>query len=204
MTESVVTVTEDTPLSEAALLLTQRSFNGLPVVDKNGKLVGLFSERDMVSDSSYIHLKTLLKLFSSLEFYKKDHSPIKKELKQIMALKVKNIMSTNPAVIHPNDSIESAVSLFANPANNPLPVVGADNKLLGIISMSDLTKLYGISTNKIMNEKNIDKQINSFVDKFEQEFVVVTRFRVSTWFVASLFFTFVGFAIAMFFILRIS
>ena len=204
MTENVITVHEDTPLSEAALLITQHSFNGLPVVDQNGKLVGLFSERNMISDSSYVHLKTLLKLFSELEFYKKDNSPIKNELKEIMKLKVKDIMSTAPTVIHPTDSIEHAVSLFANPANNPLPVVDQNQILRGVVSMSDLTRLYGISTNKILNEKNIDRQINNFVDKFEKEFLVVSRFRVSTWFVASVLFTLVGFAIAMFFILRIS
>ncbi len=204
MTENVITVFEDTAVAEAALILTQHSFNGLPVVDKNGKLVGLFTERDMLSDRSYIHLKTLLKLFSEVDFYKKDNSEIKEELNNIIDLKVRDVMTSVPTVIRPSDSIEQAVALFAEPKNNPLPVVNQNGMLKGIISMSDLIKLYGVRTKDILQEKQVDKKVDEFIKKFEKNFVVVSRFRVSTWFIASLLFTIVGFAIAMFFILRIN
>jgi Mg/Co/Ni transporter MgtE len=158
----------------------------------------------MISDQSYVHLQTLLRLFSKLEFYKKDTSPIKEELKEIISLKVKDIMDRTPVTIHPNDSVDSAVTLLAQPKNNPLPVVDKNNRLVGMLAVSDLTKLYGVATKHFLSEKNVDKQIDRFVDKFEKEFLVVSRFRVSTWFLASLLFAVVGFAIAMFLILRIA
>src|SRR5689334_21005120 len=97
MSANVITVSEETPLAEAALQLSQYNFNGLPVVDPQGKLLGLFSEHNLVSDRSFVHLQTLLKLFSSLEFYKADQSPIRDDLKNLLALKVKDVMTSVPA-----------------------------------------------------------------------------------------------------------
>jgi CBS domain-containing protein len=204
MTENVITVFEGTPLAEAAMILTKHNFNGLPVVDKAGKVVGLFAERNMVSERSYSHLNTLLKLFSELEFYKKDNSPIREDLKNLMALKVKSIMTANPAVIHPQDSVEQAVALFANPANNPLLVVDEQQLLKGVVSMSDLTKLYGVPTKHVLDDKNVDQQIENFVQKFEQQFVVVSKTRANMWLIVSISFALIGFAVAMFLIVRVS
>jgi CBS domain-containing protein len=205
MTENVISVHPETPLPEAAMILSQHGFNGLPVVDVTGKLVGLFTERNMISDASYVHLKTLLKLFSELEFYKKDNSPIKADLKNLISIQVKDIMTPNPQTIRESESIEAAVAAFANPNNNPLPVVDQNNVLRGVISISDLTRLYGVATQKSnMNDKNMDQQIDQFVNKFEKQFLVVSRFRARTWLAASILFALIGFVIAMFWILRIS
>jgi CBS domain-containing protein len=204
MTTKISVVRPETSVSEAALIISQKGFNGLPVVDGKGNLVGLFSERNMISDKSYVHLKTLLKLFSELEFYKKDNSPIKEDLKSLVSIKVKDIMTAKPTTISPSDSIERALTLFSEPKNNPLLVVDDKNKLLGILSVSDLTRFYGVSSQVRGKEKDLDREVENFVKTFEKQFVVVTRFRVSTWFLVSLLFAFVGFAISMFLILRIA
>jgi acetoin utilization protein AcuB len=48
MTEDVVTVTEDTPIEEAACMMVDRHFSGLPVV-RNGSLVGFISDKDILT-----------------------------------------------------------------------------------------------------------------------------------------------------------
>jgi CBS domain-containing protein len=48
MSSNVVTVREDTLLAEAALQLTQHDISGLPVVNAEGALVGIFTERDVM------------------------------------------------------------------------------------------------------------------------------------------------------------
>ncbi len=204
MTERVVSVNMDTPVTEAAFMLSEHGFNGLPVVDAAGRVAGIFSERHLVTDRSYLHLKTLLKLFSDMKFYKKDSSPINKELQEILELKVKDVMNPFPTTVRVEDSIEEAARLFANPNNNPLPVVDGNNNLRGIVSLSDLTKFYGIVTKKLLRETDVDMKIDKFVKKFDKEFLVVTRLRASTWFIFSVLFSVVGFAVAMMLILRIA
>ncbi len=47
MTPNPITVTPDTPLKEAARIILEMKFGGLPVVD-NGRLVGIITETDLV------------------------------------------------------------------------------------------------------------------------------------------------------------
>ena len=204
MTEKVITTTPDTPLMEAVSVLTKHSFNGLPVVDKEGKLVGLLTEHNMISNDSYVHLKTLIKLVTEIGFYKNDKTPIKEDLKKILALKVSDMMSMGPKTIKPNASVEEASHLFADPKNNPLPVVNDSGFLIGILSLSDLTKLYGVSLRDKFGSREIDQHIDNFMRQFEKEFVVVTKFRKNTWLVTSLIFAIIGFIIAFILIIRIS
>ena len=44
MTKDVITVSPETDIAEAARLLLERGFNGVPVVDGTGKLVGLLRQ----------------------------------------------------------------------------------------------------------------------------------------------------------------
>jgi len=59
MTGAVITVTEDTPIEEAARIMSDNKIGGLPVV-KNGKVVGIITETDL------FHL--LLELTGAREF----------------------------------------------------------------------------------------------------------------------------------------
>ena len=204
MTEKVITVHAETPLIEAVSVLTKNSFNGLPVVDDQGTLLGLLTERNMITNDSYAHLKTLIKLVTEIDFYKKDKSPIKEDLSKILSLKVSDMMTYGPVTIKASATIEEASQLFADPKNNPLPVVNENNILVGILSLSDLTKLYGISLRDNLGTRQVDQHIDKFMQQFEKEFVVVSRFHTKTWLLTSILFAIVGFMIAMFFILRIS
>jgi CBS domain-containing protein len=48
MHRGVVTVTPDTPLQQAAALLARHKIGGLPVVGKEGAVVGVITETDML------------------------------------------------------------------------------------------------------------------------------------------------------------
>ena len=48
MQTQLITVTEQTPLSEAITLLMTHRISGLPVVDEDSRLVGLITEKDLL------------------------------------------------------------------------------------------------------------------------------------------------------------
>ena len=54
MTRSVVTVTEQTLLEEAARLLDAHRITGLPVVDGEGRLTGILSQSDLIRRTHWI------------------------------------------------------------------------------------------------------------------------------------------------------
>ncbi|OGE82358.1 MAG: hypothetical protein A3B10_02675 [Candidatus Doudnabacteria bacterium RIFCSPLOWO2_01_FULL_44_21] len=205
MTKQVVTVTEDTPLTEAVVSVVHHRFSGLPVVDRAGKLVGLFTEKKLLADQSYVHLRTLLTLFSDLQYYKKKKSAILEELKEAVPLDMKKVMNPNPRTLNISQSIEDAHALFLDPATaDPVPVVDDNNVLKGVLSLSDFAKYYKVPIRAAVREEDVDRKIDRFAESFRNDFLVVPRFRVYTWIISSILFGFAGFAIAMFFILRIS
>lgn len=48
MTKKVVTISPDAPILEAAHLMEKKDISRLPVVDKNGKLVGIITKVDLL------------------------------------------------------------------------------------------------------------------------------------------------------------
>ena len=53
MSSPAVTVKEETPVMEVAGLFTQRGINRVPVVDSNGRMVGIVSRGDIVRSSCF-------------------------------------------------------------------------------------------------------------------------------------------------------
>jgi CBS domain-containing protein len=49
MSRYVVSVTEDTPVIEVARILAERRFSGLPVLDREGGVVGMVSDFDLLA-----------------------------------------------------------------------------------------------------------------------------------------------------------
>jgi CBS domain-containing protein len=205
MTKEVKTIPKDMPLPEAVVYLSTLGMSSLPVVDGNGKLIGIFSEKNLLSDPAYMHLRTLIKLFSEMEYYKKDDMDVQDQLKDIIKLKVKDLMNSNPPTLHPEDDIESAKELFYSlNINDPIPVVDQNNKLKGILAISDLTKFYGGIPGNQIAEKDVTRDIDRFVDQFEKEFIIVSRFRAKTWLISGVVLMLAGFSIAFLLILHIS
>ena len=48
MTRSVVTVTQDATIVDAAKLMLRHRISGVPVVDREGRLVGIITEGDLL------------------------------------------------------------------------------------------------------------------------------------------------------------
>src|SRR5690349_13337252 len=48
MTRDVITVSPAAPIHEAARLMVEHGVSGLPVIDANGRLVGIISEGDLI------------------------------------------------------------------------------------------------------------------------------------------------------------
>ena len=59
MTKEVVSVPLETSLLDVAKILAERNFDGVPVVDKEDRLVGIVTEYDLINKTSAVHLPTL-------------------------------------------------------------------------------------------------------------------------------------------------
>ena len=135
MTRSVVTVTPETTILEAANTMLQRHVSGLPVVDTAGKLVGIVSEGDFIHRRE---IGTNRKRGRLLTFilgpgqaaldYVHEHGG-----------NVGDIMTREPFTIAEDTPIEEIVRLMENKNVKRLPVTRGE-RILGIVSRADILR----------------------------------------------------------------
>lgn len=204
MTRNVVSVRPETPLVEAANILLKHQFNGLPVVDGQNKVLGVITEYDLILKGTAIHLPTFLKIFQEMELYKKGSEPIREDLKKIFNIKVGEVMNAEPLVITADTSLVKVVEIFSQHHRvNPIIIVDSGNTLVGVISRHDLLKFLGDPSFQRTPNTNVDKQIDSFLNNYENKFELVSKFRARLWLIASVLFAIVGFVVAFALIIRI-
>jgi len=120
MSKEVVTIGTGRPLGEAAELLTRHKVSGLPVVDVDGRLVGLISEADFVSALDVRH-------------------PVRRKP---MGTIVDDLMTDHPVTIAEDDTLETAIERMENKRVKRLVVVDGEARVRGIISRRDVLKMY--------------------------------------------------------------
>ena len=141
MVKKVISVEENTPLIKAAKLIMSHNFDGVPVVDGNNKLVGILTEYDLIEKSSSIHLPTFQKIVENLNVFKQDSSNFQKEVKEVTALKVKDVMNSDPLTLRPEDSFDTMLNAFREHHRvNPIPVIDKNKKVVGVVSRFDVLK----------------------------------------------------------------
>ena len=123
MTSPVVSISNDTSLSEAHKIMADKKVRRLPVVEK-GKLIGIVSLNDV--------LEAKPSAASSLSVW---------ELNYLVAnLKIKDIMSANVFSIAPDATIGDAARMMLDKKFSGIPVTENDN-LIGIITESDIFRM---------------------------------------------------------------
>jgi acetoin utilization protein AcuB len=126
MTHSVVTVDETTSMAKASLLMKEKRIRSLPVVDSRHKVVGIVTDRDIQEASP--SKATSLSIF---------------ELNYLISkLDVKSIMTKTVAFVRPDEMLEFAAALMAENKISSLPVLDERDKLVGIVTKTDIFKAF--------------------------------------------------------------
>jgi|SRR3989344_1819677 len=140
MVKKVVTIEEHTPLLDAYHQMLKRGFNGLPVVDKNKKVIGIITEYDLITKTTEIHLPTYIKIFGEPLFNKKKFF---ERAQDGAAITVKSVINRDPLLLGESTPLIDVVKTFAaHHRVNPVPVVDKSGKLVGVISRYDIVKFY--------------------------------------------------------------
>ena len=126
MSSPVVTVTPDRPFQDALKLMRDHRCRRLPVVNKRGKLVGIVSERDLL----YVSPSPA----TSLSIWEITYLLSKIQVRKIMT---KEVITTTP-----DTPIEDAAHSMADNKIGGLPVVDERNRVVGVITETDIFKAF--------------------------------------------------------------
>jgi CBS domain-containing protein len=133
MTSSVVSVELDATIMRAAQIMLQKRISGLPVVDKDGRLVGLVTEGDFLRR---IETGTQHQRPRWLEFLV-GPGRLANEYTNFHGRKVEDVMTREPLTVNEETPIEQVVDLMEKHRIKRVPVVRGRH-VVGIISRANL------------------------------------------------------------------
>lgn len=124
MTTDVLVADPETPMLQAHKRMRENKIRRMPVC-VGGKVAGIITRSDVrqaePSDATSLNVWEINYLLAKLQ--------------------VRDIMSKDVITVHPEDTIKTAATLMYDHRIGALPVVGADEMLVGIITESDIFRV---------------------------------------------------------------
>jgi CBS-domain-containing membrane protein len=134
MTSDVVTVDEQASFKEITALITGRRVSALPVLDADGRMVGIVSEADLTLKEEFPEGPAGGRLFQG-------HRQREDRVKAAGDTAAE--LMTSPAVtVGPDATVAEAARLLHRHGIKRMPVVDPAGPLLGIVSRADLLKVF--------------------------------------------------------------
>ena len=118
-------------------LLREHELPGVPVVDGDGTLVGIVTEKDLVlrGDDADLHLPHYIEIFGGVVFLE-PLQHLEDKLRKAFANNVEEMMTADVDTISPDANVHEAAQLISRSGHNRLPVVEG-GKLVGVVTRVD-------------------------------------------------------------------
>lgn len=134
MTRKVVLVREETPLPEVAQIMGQHGVSGVPVVNREGKLMGVISEKDFLSRMAPAEPKNFMSVVAECL-----------QVKKCLALpmrdqRARDVMSSPAVTIGEDTTLVEIARIFTEHKINRAPVTDREGNLLGMVTRGDIVK----------------------------------------------------------------
>src|SRR4051812_43125885 len=139
MERNPVTVSQDAKVEDVVRTLRANELPGVPVVDGDGRVVGIVTEADLVvpDPDGDLHIPHYINLFGGMVFLE----PLQRfegKLRKAFAAKASDMMSEHPDTIGPDATAREAAAKIHQTGHNRLPVVDEDGRLVGVVTRVDL------------------------------------------------------------------
>jgi CBS domain-containing protein len=140
MTTRVIWVKRDATFREMAVALRENRISAFPVIDDDGKVVGVVSEADMLTKQALADPGVLGGLL-----HHKDQAKAR-------GVTAGDLMSAPVVTVAPEDTVEHAARLMYTHKVKRLPVTDANGHLAGIISRADVLAIFDRKDEDIRGE----------------------------------------------------
>jgi CBS domain-containing protein len=125
MTERPRSVTPDTPLRDAALDMVRAGVAGLPVVEADGRVVGMLSQRELLQ-----HLLT--------KYLARGGAPAVLPA-DVRPRQVRDVMTRQVLCVSPDQPVAEIAAMMSNKDVDRVPVV-RDGRLVGFLTRGDIVR----------------------------------------------------------------
>ena len=139
MTKDVITVRPETLIRELAEIFIKHCISGVPVVDDDGKVIGIATESDLIFHSKRPKVPPFLTILDSFIFLDSPEK-MERELRKIAAALVSDVYTTPPLTITPETPLDEIASMMTDKQVHTLPVLDGEGKMIGIVGKKDIIR----------------------------------------------------------------
>jgi len=141
MKSPVITVNADDTLADVSRKFHEERISGAPVVDADGKLVGIVSEGDLIKRSQELQVNVSYDIFGWVSPHTSiaEMASFTQGLCSVADTKVSEVMTRKVITVSLDDLLERAASIMTRRNINRVPVMDG-SELVGILSRADLVR----------------------------------------------------------------
>ncbi|MBP5859795.1 CBS domain-containing protein [Streptomyces sp. LBUM 1478] len=147
MSLPAVAVRRDTPFKDIVRAMTDRQVSAVPVVEGDGRVVGVVSEADLLPKEE----------FRDRDLTRAEQLRRMSDLAKAGAVTAEEVMSAPAIVAHPDVTLAQAARIMAVNRVKRLPVIDDEGRLLGVVSRGDLLKVF------LRSDEDIEEEVRRTV-----------------------------------------
>jgi len=135
MTRAPETLSPKATLAEAARKIPETRYGGFPVVDEEGRLLGLLQVEELLPRPENVPFSNVeaLQLFGEWV----DEGTLQEIYRRYQSTPVEAVMLKEIPRVHPEDPLGKALQVLLTTEVRHLPVVDRENRVVGILTRSD-------------------------------------------------------------------
>lgn len=140
MTRDPIVVRPETPIQEAIQTIAERRISGLPVVNENGKLVGMLSETDLMWRETGATPPAYITILDSV-IYLENPKHYEQQLHKVLGPTVGDVMADGQMfTTKPDRPLREAARLMHEKKVHRLPVLGENDRVIGVLTRGDIVR----------------------------------------------------------------
>ncbi|MCL6621999.1 MAG: CBS domain-containing protein [Syntrophobacterales bacterium] len=139
MTREVVTAGPEDSVEDLARLLAERRISGVPVVDDQGRVLGVVTQSDLLKRTREPTLPVALNILD-LHLFLETPGRFRQRLEKLLGHTVRQVMSSPAITVAPDTPVSELARLMEDKGIHTLPVV-EEGRLVGIVGKLDLIRV---------------------------------------------------------------
>ena len=152
MTTRVIWVKKDATFREMAIALRDHRVSAFPVIDDDGKVIGVVSEADMLNKEALVDEPGV---FGGI-LHRRDQAKAR-------GITAGDLMTAAVVAVRPEDTVEHAAKLMYDRGVKRLPVTDENGHLVGIISRADVLSVFDRTDEAIRKEITDEVLLGEFL-----------------------------------------
>jgi CBS-domain-containing membrane protein len=138
MNRDIVSVPPEMTVVNLGRFFIDHELSGAPVIDRDGTLIGIVTENDLISRSKRLHLPTVLRVFDAF-IPLGGYAEMEAEIKKMAASSVADICTRDVSTITEETSVEDMATIMIERGLHHLPVL-REGKVVGMVGKHDLIR----------------------------------------------------------------